>query len=187
MKPNAALIAAALLLPLGACNKEPEVSATNATPAEVQKKVAEAGGTEVMVQPGRWEGAMTIHEMDMPGLPPQAKEQMKTQIGQARSFVSCVTEEDVKKQKAFFTGEEDDKSCKYDHFSLAGGKIAAAMKCDRGDAKMTMNMTGAYTPDTYRMEMASKAEGGGPMGAMTMKMTVEGKRVGACRGTNDEL
>ena len=47
-------------------------------------------------------------------------------------------------------------------------------------------MDGSYSPDAYRMDMASKAEGAGPMGAMTMKMTVDAKRVGACRGSKDE-
>jgi len=176
-----------LVLALAACDSGPNVSATNATPEEVQEKVDAAGGGAVMVSPGRWEGTMTVHEIDIPGMPPEAREQMKAQMGSDQSFTSCVTEEDVKQQKAFFTGATDDKSCKYDHFDMAGGKISAALKCDRGEqGRMTMTMNGDYAPDSYRMDMDSRAEGSAPMGQMTMKMTVQAERVGACRGTDDE-
>ncbi|MBO9576295.1 MAG: DUF3617 domain-containing protein [Sphingobium sp.] len=182
-------LVAAFALPLAACNPGPSVSATNASQAEVSQKVAAAtaanGGADRMVEPGRWEGAMTIHEMDIPGMPEQVKAQMKQQMGGAKSFVSCVTEEDVKAQKAFHTG--DDKNCKYDHFTLSGGHIDAAMSCATPEGgKMAMTMTGNYSPESYHLDMASKAEGKGPMGAMAMKMSVEAKRVGACRGTKDE-
>ncbi|MBN8831049.1 MAG: DUF3617 domain-containing protein [Sphingomonadales bacterium] len=184
-------IALVALIPLAACDSGPSVTATNATQKEVQEKVADAvgGGDAQMVEPGRWEGAMTVHEIDIPNMPAAAKEQMKQSMAGAKSFVSCVTPEDVKAQKAFFTGDEDDKSCKYDHFRLAGGKLDAALSCDRGEAgKMHMTMTGSYAPQSYRMDMASKAEGGpGHMGAMSMRMTVEAKRVGACRGDEDKL
>lgn len=185
-----ALIVPALLLPLAACDSGPKVSATNATAEEVQEKVAAATGKEgVLVNPGRWEGTMTIKEMDIPNMPAQAKEQMKAQMGGAKTFVSCVTEEDVKKQKAFFTGDETDKSCKYDHFNMAGGKIDAVMNCDHGGgARMAMTMNGSYSPDSYTMNMSSKASGGNsPMGAMSMTMTVDAKRVGVCKGTKDEI
>lgn len=191
MKSTLPLIACAFGLPLAACDKGPDVSATNATPSEVQEKLTAAttGSDGVMVQPGRWEGAMTIKELDIPNMPAQAKEQMKAHMAGAKSFVSCVTEEDVKAQKAFFTGDEQDKSCKYDHFTLSGGKLDAVMHCDRGAGagKMSMTMTGAYSADSYQMDMSSKAEGGSsPMGTMTMKMTVQAKRVGTCKGTPDE-
>ena len=182
---RSALLITVALLSLSACNSSPDVSATNATPAEVQAKVdaAAAKGGGVMVNPGRWEGVVSVNELDIPSMPPEAKEQMKAQMGGKQTFVSCVTEEDVKQQKAFFTGNPADKSCKYDHFSMSGGKVSGVLKCDRaGQGRMTMTMNGDYSPDSYSMAMDSKAEGDGPMGKMTMKMTVDAKRVGACRG-----
>ncbi len=180
----------ALPLALAACDKGPSVSATNATTAEVQAKVAAAGGGEnaFMVEPGRWEGSMTMHDIQlagMEGMPAEAKAQMMKEMGTAKPFISCVTPEDVKANKAFFTGGET-KSCKYDHFNLAGGKVDAAMACNEPNgAKMTMTMSGAYTPQSYTMEMASKTTGNTPM-AMSMKMSIAAKRVGMCKGTPDE-
>jgi len=178
------------LLPLAACNSGPSVTATNATQAEVQEKVAAASAASgtPMVEPGRWEGKVTMHDIDLPNMPAQAKAQMKAQMGQGQSFISCVTPEDVKEQKAFFTGDGNDKSCKYDRFVLAGGKVDGAMTCDHGGGnKMRMTMSGVYAPQSYRMDMSSRAEGTAPMGAMSMRMTVEAKRVGTCRGSKDEL
>jgi hypothetical protein len=176
-------LAAGLPLILAACDSGPTVSATNATPEEVQQKVAAAGGSGAMVNPGRWEGTMTMHEIEIPGMPAEAREQMKAQMGAPQTFASCVTEEDVKEQKAFFTGDNDDKSCKYDHFTMASGKVSAALTCDRGEAgRSEMTMDGSYTPDRYEMQLSSNAKGSAPMGQMSMKMTVQAKRVGACKG-----
>lgn len=190
MKSTRLALAFAVLAPLAACNSGPDVSATNATPGEVQEKLAAAtgGGNELVVQPGRWEGTMTISGMEVPNLPAEARAQMKAQMGGDKPFVSCVTEEDVKQQKAFFTGDAEDKSCKYDRFNLSGGKLDAVMSCDRGgEGKATITMDGEYSADSYRMNVATQAKGAGPMGDMTMKMTVAARRVGACKGTQDEL
>jgi hypothetical protein len=181
----ATLLATALALPLAACSKQPEVSATNATPSEVTQKVAATGG--VTIEPGRWEGTTTIHDLEMPNvpnMPPQVKEQMKAQISGSHGFVSCVTADDVK--KAFMTDRSSNKNCKFDHFTLSGGRIDAAMSCDQGrEGKMNMTMTGAYSAQAYHMDMNSKAEGTRE-GGMTMKISIDAKRVGVCKGTPDE-
>lgn len=188
MRPLIAATAASLFL-LAACDRGSSVSATNASQQEVAEKVAAAsGGSDApMVEPGRWEGKLTMHEIDIPGLPAQAREQMKAQMAEDRAFVSCLTNEDVKSKKAFFTGDTDDKSCTYDRFDMSGGKVSAVMHCARPDqGKMSMTMSGNYAPQSYDMTMTSKAEGNGPMGNMSMKMSVAAKRVGACRGSEDE-
>ncbi len=188
-----AAFATVALLALAACDKKADsgaaVSVTNASQQEVAEKVAAATGGDnaMMVEPGRWEGVVKIEEMNIPGLPPQAREQMKAQMGNENKFVSCVTPEDVKAKKAFFTGDAKDKSCTYDHFTMAGGKIDAAMKCNRGgDGKMAMTMNGNYAPQSYNMAITSEGQGEGPMAKMSMKMSVSAKRVGACKGSEDE-
>jgi len=187
MRLASVFVLSAFLLPLAACGSQPTVSATNASTAEVQEQLAAAGDGAVTLEPGRWEGSMTMHEMDIPGVPAAVREQMKAQAGAGRSFVNCVTPEDVKEQKALFTGENDDKSCTYDHFTLAGGRIDAALRCNRPEGRMTMTMAGNYSPQSYKMDLTSKAESTGAAGALSMKMSVEARRVGACKGTPDEL
>ncbi|MBS0478131.1 MAG: DUF3617 domain-containing protein [Proteobacteria bacterium] len=176
------------LVPLAACNAGgPTVTATNASEAEVKAKVAAATGDADMISPGRWEGTMTISDMKMPKLPPEAQARMAGRMGQPRKFVSCVTEEDVKAKRAFFTGDKNgDKSCTYSRFTMGGGKIDAAMSCKSEGGDMNATMTGNFSSDSYHMDMASNTDGNSPYAAMSMKMTVDGKRTGACRGTEDK-
>lgn len=175
------------LLPLAACNSGPTVTATNASEAEVKAKVAEATGGADMMSPGRWEGTMTISDMKMPKLPPEMQSKMAAEMGKPRPFVSCITEEDVKAKRAFFTGDKgDDKSCTYSRFTMGGGKLDAAMTCKNEGGDMNAQMTGTFSPDSYHMEMASNTDSKSAYSTMSMKMTVDGKRTGACRGTESK-
>ena len=182
MKRAAVLIACAL--PLAACDNSPQVSANNATAAEVAQKVREAADEQSFVAPGQWQSKVTIEEFDVPGMPPEMAQRMKATMAQfqERSFESCLTKEEVKRPKEdFFAG--DNKNCRYDRFDMANGKIDAVMKCAGGGATQTMTMTGAYTPDTYQMQMAMQAEGDGASAGMRMKMRVDARRAGECTGT----
>ena len=171
--------AAALILTvaLGACHSGTTVTATNATTSEVAAKV-DAAGAEVTIAPGRWE-AMAATEMKMPGLSPA----QQAQVARKQTMISCVTPEQVKQHRALFTGNKElDKSCKYDHFTMGGGKLDAAMSCAMGGAQSAMTMKGSYGADRYAMTMTMAAKGAGPMAAMNSTVTIDAKRVGACRG-----
>lgn len=177
---NRTVLLIACTLPLAACNQGPEVSAKNATAEEVADKVADAGGTGNFVRPGKWSAKITIEDMSMPGMPPEAKAHMQGIIGRTDGHESCLTEEEAKRPKEdFFAGS--DKNCRYDHFNMGGGKIDAAMKCSENGSTQTMTMTGTYSPDTYAMRMSMQGDGRG-MEGMSMKMRVDAKRIGACDG-----
>ena len=184
MRSTVLLIACAL--PLAACNK-PEVRETNASVADVAKAVRESG-SDTFVRPGKWESKVSITEFDVPGMPPEMAQQMKQSMAQfqERNFETCLTKEDVKQPKEdFFTGSKNNQ-CRYDHFTMGGGKIDAVMRCEENGASQIMRMAGNYSPDSYDMRMAMEREGGEKaMGAMTMKMRVESHRIGEC--TSDEL
>jgi len=89
----------------------------------------------------------------------------------------CVTAEDVKKPKEDFFGA--DKSCRYEHFTMGGGKIDIQMVCKQQGTTQTTNMAGTYTPTSYSMDMSSTGSGGEQNG-MSMKMHVDSRRVGEC-------
>jgi hypothetical protein len=68
---------------------------------------------------------------------------------------------------------------------MGNGKIDAEMTCNERGAARTMKMSGTYGPDNYAMTVASTGSGGakgGPMSNMSMKMSMTGKRTGACTG-----
>jgi hypothetical protein len=167
---------------LGACNKSPKVDAKNATPAEVAEKVRESGADQNMISPGLWQSKVTIEKFDMPGMPPEMAGRMKTMMAenQGHDFQTCLTAEDVKKPKEdFFAGKNN--QCRYDHFTMGGGKIDALMQCGKEAGRTTMRMAGTYSSDSYQMQMATQADTGeAGAGAMQMQMRVEAKRVGEC-------
>jgi hypothetical protein len=171
---------------LAGCNKSPEVHETNASIAQVQNAMRESGADEQFISPGKWQSKVTIESMDVPGMPAEIAQRMKQTMAQVRGFESCLTKEDVKQPKEdFFTGKND--QCRYDHFTMSGGKIDAVMRCDEGNGTQVMRMAGTYSPDSYQMSMAMEHEGAkADDGAMTMKMRVEARRVGQCTGDEAE-
>ena len=181
MKLRVILIASAL--PLAACDNQPEVRADNASIADVEKKVRDASAEASFIRPGLWQSRTTVEEISVPGMPAAMADQMKQTIAaqQQEAFESCLTEEDVKRPKEdFFTGK--DNQCRYDHFTMAGGKIDAELRCGgENGARQVMTMNGSYSPEAYEMRMAMNAESGGPGGGMTMRMRTQAKRIGECK------
>lgn len=177
---TAAFALIACIAPLAACNSEPDVRATNASVEEVSKKVADAGGTETFVRPGKWKSQVKIEEFALPGAPPEAAAAMRNIQNRQQVYESCLTPEEARRPKEdFFAGAK--KNCRYDHFNMGGGKIDAVMRCSEQGMGQTMAMQGTYGPDSYQMQMSMQSQGG-PKAAdgMTMKMRIDAKRVGEC-------
>lgn len=176
---SAAFVTAATLaaLSLSACKKE-GVVAKDESVESVAKKVDASG---IKPQPGRWESSVKIAKMDLPGLPPQAKDAMSKQMGQTQTFASCLTPEQANKPDAGFF-QAGAKDCKYDTFTMAGGKIDAAMTCDRGGQKLKMTMAGTYSETSYDIQVKSEGEVQPGM-PMSMEMSIASHRAGECNGT----
>jgi hypothetical protein len=114
-------------------------------------------------------------------MPPQFVARMKQSMAESRDRTSsnCVTADEVKKPKEDFFGA--DKTCKYQHFTMGGGKIDAQMVCSEEGSTQTTNLSGTYTPTSYSMDVSSSGSGGVQAG-MSMKMHVDSRRVGECTG-----
>jgi hypothetical protein len=176
------LLVTASVLALIGCNKSPTVDAKNATPAEVAEKVRESGADQSMISPGLWRSKVTIEKFDMPGMPPEMAGRMKAMMAenQGHDFQTCLTAEDVKKPKEdFFAGKNN--QCRYEHFTMGGGKIDAEMHCGKEGRASTMRMAGNYSSDSYQMQMATAADTDDEgAGGMQMQMRVEARRIGEC-------
>ena len=181
MKTHVLLIACAL--PIAACDRSPEISEKDASVAEVAEKVRQAGGDQSFVRPGMWQSKVTIEQFEVPGMPPEVAQRMKTMMAeqQAHDFETCLTPDEVKRPKEdFFAGKNN--QCRYDSFNMGGGKIDAVMRCGDGKgATNVMQMAGTYSPESYNMQMAMKMAGGGqPEAGVSMRMRVEARRTGEC-------
>lgn len=180
------LCVAASLALLGACNKGPSVALHNASGNEVAAAVKKSGMMSGdMIEPGLWQSKVTVEDMNIPGLPAQFAQKMKETMAEHRNDANthCVTAADVKKPKEEFFGAG--KSCRYEHFTMGGGKLDIQMTCKQEASTQTSNMTGSYTPTSYSMDMSSKATGEGMENGMTMKLHVDSKRVGECTGKQE--
>lgn len=167
-------------LALTACKKD-SVVAHDESAESVAKKVAES---DIRMKPGRWEASMKMDKMDMPNLPPQAKEMMNKQIGVTQTYASCLTPEQAERPAADFF-KKGATNCTYDKFVMAGGKLDAAMVCKERAAEMKLGMTGTYSETDYAltMNMQGEVQPGMPM---STQMTVAARRVGECTGSEEQ-
>ena len=174
-------LSAAALCALAACNNGPSVSEKNAKPSEVANAVAAAGGSEVLMRPGKWETTMKMDMSGMPGManmPPEVAKQMQAAMNRTVTTSSCLTPDQVKKPgPEVFAGA--DKRCTYDHFQMAGGKIDAKMTCKEGGTSSTMTMTGTYSADHYTAQNSVEVSDSSGHGMVT-KATIDARRVGDC-------
>ena len=170
----------ACALHLTACSDEPAVDARNASAEDVAEQVADARGSASFVRPGKWRSQVQIEQFELPGAPAEVASAMRSMHERAQVYESCLTPDEAKRPKEdFFAGSN--KNCRYEHFTMGGGKIDAVMKCSGEGMAQTMAMQGNYSPDAYQMRMSMKAEAGtGPPGGMTMSMRVDAKRIGEC-------
>ena len=172
---------AAAVLSLAACKKE-AVVAKNESVEEVGKKVA---ASAIKPLPGRWESNMKLDKIELPNMPPQAKQMFAKQLGVTQTFASCLTPAQVDQPGAgFFQKGGDD--CKYDRFVMADGRIDAEMSC-KGPAATPIRMTmqGAYTPSDYTIVVNTQGEMQPGM-PMTMAMTINSRRTGDCTGAEEK-
>lgn len=169
-------------LALSGCNSGPSVSASNASMAEVAAKTKDA----LKIEPGQWANTTEVLAFDMPGMTdPAMKEMFAKGLKESKStaFSHCVTPEEAEKPSAAMFAAKDNGECRYDSFTMSGGRIDAKMTCKpkSGGGSMTMTMAGTYTATAYDMTVDMiMPDAAGPHGGMTMKAKTTGKRTGVC-------
>lgn len=178
---RASLVAVPLLaLALAGCDSKDSVVAKDESVASVAEKVA---ASDLKPKPGRWESTMKVDAIDIPGMPPQAKEAMGRQFASTgQGFATCLTPEQASKPEGDFF-RHGAAGCTYDRFVMSDGRIDAEMTCKNdGGGTMKMTLAGTYAEESYSVAMTSQGEMQPGM-PMTMKMTVNSRRTGDCNGT----
>ncbi len=173
--------AAIAALALAGCG---EKAAQTKTADEV---IAEAGELE-QPQPGQYETKVELLAFEVPGLPPQQAEKMKSMMGNVggQSSSYCLTPEEAKKgfeeSVRKMSQGQGGLDCKFVEFDVDGGKLAAEMTCDNPQGvKSTMTVDGAATSDSTSMTMDIRQKAAMiPGGEMRMKMKMDSRRTGDC-------
>jgi hypothetical protein len=130
--------------------------------------------------PGKWRSSTTITDMTIPGLPPQVAQMVKGRMGQSYSVDSCITPEQASRPPSEALGARKGSDCKYENFSFSGGKLSAVMVCNvKGQGQMRSIVNGTVSGTGYTMTTDTTIDNA-RTGAMKVKGTVTGKRIGDC-------
>lgn len=168
----------AAALALAGCNNSDTVKAKNESVASVADKVA---ASNIKPLPGRWETTVKMGKVEMTGMPAGAADAMGKHVAPSEPMATCLTPEAAEKMDGsqFRNASQD---CKYDNFSMAGGKVEGVMTCKTGAQSQRVSMNGTYTPESYDLAITSDMEIQ-PGKTMTTSMNVSSRRTGDCNGT----
>jgi hypothetical protein len=170
-------IAGSLLLSACGDDSTPQVAVSQE--AQAVDIAAQAGGSGVKPQPGRWQVQLKTMDFEMPGVPDDMRKLMRKQMAKGTDTAVCLTQEEADKaERRFF--EPHDRECTYENFSMANGQIAGKMTCGEGDAKQAIEVRGSYSATSYDVSLTSQGDMNGQPMNMNMEMT--GIRVGECTG-----
>ncbi len=132
-----------------------------------------AFGQAAGVQPGKWEIAVTVNSMEMPGLPAGIAKMM---VGKTTRIKHCITPADAAR------GPQDllkaGKACTFSKYSLVGGKMNSEFTCTSGGQVTTTVSSGRFAPTEFTATGRAVATGSTPM---TMTSTSVGRRIGDCK------
>jgi hypothetical protein len=134
----------------------------------------------IMMKAGEWETKVTFNSIDAKGLPAGAKDQMMAAMGEGVKVKSCLTKEQVEKPGADFFGSPEGSNCEFQQLKRLGNRMTVELTCKPDDKTVIANkMDGTFGEDSYNMNMEQKVSGT-PVGDMTMKGQIQGKRLGDC-------
>ena len=166
------------IMALAACDTGPKVSVENATPEEVAAEMKKSGVAEQLRKPGQWETTMSVVNVEAPGMPPEALDQMRQMMGNGQATQRCVTAEELKQVESFIG--QNNANCRFDHYRVSGGKIDGKAKCTQGAVNQLMTMNGTFNADSSDMTIRSETSGGPPGQNMKVTMNIKSKRLGDC-------
>jgi hypothetical protein len=165
-----------------AANGEPGTSAAPDAPAA-------AGAAEM--QPGQWEMVTQVTAIEVPGAPPEAQAQIRSQAGRLQTSQDCITPERARNplaQMRQMMAQGQAARCQFSDEVFGGGVIRIRATCPapsgRGSGAQ-VSLAGSFTATTLQATLSLAVQGANPAmpGATGMRMTanVRGHRVGECR------
>lgn len=134
--------------------------------------------------PGEWEYVSRVAVQDVRGGPPGLAEQMRTAppaTTRRRCMSKAEAEEDIGTAV-----QRNQGGCRFERLRNSEGRIAGTARCNRRGMATTGTMRGNFTPTridmTIDLAMTLPARGSDPAAAIKLRMTMAGRRIGACPG-----
>ena len=98
-------------------------------------------------------------------------------LDQTQPLTTCITPDQLRPGNNPFAAGLGN-SCRYDQFRMGGGKVEGSMSCGGQDTRS--DMTGEYTPDTFKMRATGISSGDSAVAES--ETIIEMRRTGECRG-----
>jgi coenzyme F420-reducing hydrogenase gamma subunit len=140
-----------------------------------------SGGTKLKA--GQYEMTMKMTDVQVPGAPPAAIEQMKAAMAaqSEQTQQQCVTEEDIANMgnKMGSAGAQGG-DCNFTKTTFNGGAIDIAGTCKAPTGDIAIAMNGTHAADSFNATMTVDATANGQQ--VKASGTMSGRRTGDCTG-----
>jgi hypothetical protein len=175
MRPTSLFLLAAPAFVLASCGGAP-------SGPQSKEQVATEMAKAEKLKPGKYETVVTVSKIDLPGMPPQAKEQMQAMMGKPTKSEHCLTPEKADQGVKEMLGKMNG-DCTYSNFDVSGSAVTGTMACKApaGGATMNASFEGVQTAESSRINIKTEVSQPGGPGKMTMEAAMEMKRVGDCK------
>ena len=136
-------------------------------------------GNSGTIQPGQWETTTRFTSVDVPGMPPQAAEMMRSQLANQPAQTRCVTPAEAAHPAGGMMGQNP-QGCQFSDNTFSGGVIRVRGTCPApgGQGQIAMSWEGSYTSTTMQGNITSEVTGGPQR--VRMSGTISSRRVGDC-------
>lgn len=179
----------ALALALAGCGSKDDAAkggaANDGAPKSAEQVKQEAAKLD-RPEPGEYRQVTEITGLEVPGMPKEMAEQMKSAVKASQEGTFCLTQADADKGfKDMFNDIGKGNQCTYSKFDVDGGNLDAQMECQsQQQGKAVMKLKGTVTDKGSDVTVAMDTTGGPPpMGTMKMTMHMTTTRLGDCKGT----
>ena len=140
----------------------------------------DAGSTKR--EAGNWANEVEIVKLEMPGMPPEVQQSMKTMMASNGATNYCLTPEEAAKDdldSLLADGPGNGGECKWSKKDINGKNVDVAGTCTQNGQSAELAMKGSIEATQSDMTITTKAQA--PNGQpMEMVMRVKSKRTGAC-------
>lgn len=143
---------------------------------------ASGGEAKAKREAGNWTNEVEIIKFEMPGMPPEMQESMKTMMASAGATNYCLTPEQAEKddlETLMADGPGNGGDCTWSKKEFNGKNIDVAGTCTQGEQTADLAMAGTMEAKQSDVTITTKAKA--PNGQqMEMVMRVKSKHTGAC-------
>jgi hypothetical protein len=140
--------------------------------------------------PGQWEMTTQVRSIEVPGAPPEAQAQIRSQVGRAQTNQECITPERARNplaQMRQMMSQGQAARCQFTDQVFGGGVIRIGATCPgpSGQGSAQISMAGGFTGTTLQATLSVSAQGANPnmpgVTGMRMSAEIRGRRIGECR------